>query len=329
MSIGPVPCKAVMAKGTSHHKINYEKGILDGTLQLVRQSFLAESSQNLELADAWVIVLEHQQIQPFLKVVNTVVEEEDPIKFEHFKRLRKSSTGEIEAILCSARYLPDEGSVIAFLAKFMATGVPQIKNRVPLPNVGPRTKVESQVWSTDFWPTTWKGNVDHQMLVTAKFDLELERSILMSLLAHIKATSGVQIGTTIAEVDRSSGQLRPVCTAMDNRETNHLEHSVMRAIAKIAEEALRRRQEANEFESYLCHNMVVFTLHEPCSMCAMALVHSRIGRLVYLKSHPKGGIESSHFIGVRNDLNWTFEVWKWVGQLSETEDFSLSPEVFP
>lgn len=319
-----------MAKGTSHHTVNYEKGILDDTLQLVRKSFVAGESRSLEIADAWIIVLEHQQIQPFLKVFNTVVEKEDPIKFEHFKRLRKNSTGDIEAILCSVRYLPDEGSVTSLLSKFMAPGIPRIKCQVPLPNVGPRTKIESQFWSTDFWPTAWKGNVDHQILVTAKFDLELERSILINLLTQLKSTPGTQIGTTIAEIDKVSGQLKPVCTALDNREKSPLQHSVMRAIAKIAEDSLKRRQEDNDFESYLCHNMVVFTLHEPCSMCAMALVHSRIGRLVYWKSHPKGGIESSHFIGVRNDLNWTFEVWKWVGGLpSETDDYSLSPQIFP
>lgn len=33
---------------------------------------------------------------------------------------------------------------------------------------------------------------------------------------------------------------------------------------------------------YLCSNLHVFTYQEPCVMCAMALVHSRIERLIYM-----------------------------------------------
>jgi tRNA-specific adenosine deaminase 3 len=71
-----------------------------------------------------------------------------------------------------------------------------------------------------------------------------------------------------------------------------------------------------EEQNYLCLNLHVYSTHEPCPMCAMALVHSRIGRLVYIKSTPKSGaIEptsgSSYGIHWNKQLNWRYEAWKW------------------
>ncbi len=52
-------------------------------------------------------------------------------------------------------------------------------------------------------------------------------------------------------------------------------------------------------------------------MCAMALVHSRISRLIYIKSSPKTGAlepSSGAGYGIHNNkmLNWDFEVFKWI-----------------
>ena len=39
---------------------------------------------------------------------------------------------------------------------------------------------------------------------------------------------------------------------------------------------------------YVCSNMYVFMLREPCIMCSMALTHSRISSLFYMDTQVEG-----------------------------------------
>ncbi|KAI9670001.1 MAG: tRNA-specific adenosine deaminase subunit tad3 [Alyxoria varia] len=103
---------------------------------------------------------------------------------------------------------------------------------------------------------------------------------------------------------------------------------------------------------YLCLDLVVYTTHEPCICCAMALVHSRIGACVFETGMldtggfgvyesgvlQSGGSEDGHeeeavpmkdqqhklgsevnmtsnlSLFWRQDLNWRFTAWKWEGK---------------
>jgi tRNA-specific adenosine deaminase 3 len=49
-------------------------------------------------------------------------------------------------------------------------------------------------------------------------------------------------------------------------------------------------------------------------MCAMALLHSRIGRVVYALPDPAGGaLGSVYRLHVHKQLNHRFDVWKGLG----------------
>jgi len=71
--------------------------------------------------------------------------------------------------------------------------------------------------------------------------------------------------------------------------------------------------------SYLCHNMHVYLTHEPCVMCAMALLHSRVGVVVFQHRMIRTGaliakIDDGLGLGLfwRPDLTWKFLAWQWV-----------------
>ena len=61
--------------------------------------------------------------------------------------------------------------------------------------------------------------------------------------------------------------------------------------------------------SHLCVACEIYVTHEPCAMCAMALVHSRVRRLIYaLPAAGGGALGSRYFLHTEPSLNHHFTV---------------------
>ncbi|KAK3719726.1 hypothetical protein LTR37_004263 [Vermiconidia calcicola] len=78
-------------------------------------------------------------------------------------------------------------------------------------------------------------------------------------------------------------------------------------------------------DGYLCLRLEVFLTHEPCMMCSMALVHSRVGRVIFANRIPQtGGLTAEMIrndtgpVGLgyglcwRKELNWQFMCWEYI-----------------
>lgn len=65
-------------------------------------------------------------------------------------------------------------------------------------------------------------------------------------------------------------------------------------------------------QSYICTGYDLYVTREPCVMCAMALVHSRINRVFYAAVTADGALGSRYKIHCQKDLNHHFEVYKGV-----------------
>ncbi|KAI5635098.1 cytidine and deoxycytidylate deaminase zinc-binding region domain-containing protein [Phthorimaea operculella] len=73
---------------------------------------------------------------------------------------------------------------------------------------------------------------------------------------------------------------------------------------------------------YLCTGYYVYTLREPCVMCAMALVHARAKRVFFCFENPEcGALSSKVKLQAVPSLNHHFEVFKY--------DFSKNVEPLP
>ncbi|KAI0402142.1 hypothetical protein F4802DRAFT_618144 [Xylaria palmicola] len=145
---------------------------------------------------------------------------------------------------------------------------------------------------------------------------------------------------------------------------NPMGHAALRAISMVAQKLVRtenrdeKKTAIMEFESfqdgpllndeqtvfdaehpcpdgYLCHDLELYLTHEPCVMCAMAILHSRMGRIVFRHRMPLTGGMSSEDRGYdtcgnpttcvdnpcgggrglglhwRKELNWSMLGWEW------------------
>ena len=85
---------------------------------------------------------------------------------------------------------------------------------------------------------------------------------------------------------------------------------------------------------YLCLDLEIYTTHEPCIMCSMALLHSRFSKVVFQTRMPHTGGLASEVVPAatssgsaniptgglgyglfwRPELNWKLLAWQWVDE---------------
>ncbi|XP_044609619.2 probable inactive tRNA-specific adenosine deaminase-like protein 3 [Equus asinus] len=63
---------------------------------------------------------------------------------------------------------------------------------------------------------------------------------------------------------------------------------------------------------YVCTGCDLYVTREPCAMCAMALVHSRVRRVFYGAPSPDGALGTRLRLHARPDLNHRFQVFRGV-----------------
>ncbi|XP_030642254.1 putative inactive tRNA-specific adenosine deaminase-like protein 3 [Chanos chanos] len=70
--------------------------------------------------------------------------------------------------------------------------------------------------------------------------------------------------------------------------------------------------EEKSSQPYICTGYDLYVTREPCVMCAMALVHSRISRVFYGATAVDGALGTKYKIHTHTDLNHHFEVFRGI-----------------
>lgn len=221
----------------------------------------------------------------------------------HLKRVRpaEAAPNSLQVLLCPADAEPP-----AELCEFLAS--PRCgaeRSVIQVPRFGAMTRSQQSDFSRH-WPLTFRKPSFVPLEITDKVTLFYGR-----LLQRAVEVGGGLCGCVI--VDKAG---REVVAAADESSSHPLRHAVMVAIERVAgaqlDEVESGAKRPRTEEDYLCQDCEVVTTHEPCIMCAMALVHSRVKIVAYRTPDREfGGLGGKVSLHTCQSLNHQFRVLRW------------------
>ncbi|CAE1294317.1 TAD3 [Acanthosepion pharaonis] len=245
-----------------------------------------------------------------------------PVKgFEHLKRVKscKSQGSGLHIIICLKDQLSEE-----FLKKRLTLEVPAS---------APLTRKQFNEASL-CWPVNFHEDKKITRLLSAHVFTPNEEEIINKNMA--KAIEMAKIGQKMAECPVGAVVIDPtkdlvIAAAHDLRfQSGHpLKHAVMACVDLVAHSQgggvwncpdtlmytsteSQISSEGNKMGPYLCTTYDLYVTHEPCVMCAMALVHSRVKRVFYSVPEKDGALGSNYKLHVQKHLNHHYEVYRGI-----------------
>ncbi|XP_067942617.1 probable inactive tRNA-specific adenosine deaminase-like protein 3 isoform X1 [Watersipora subatra] len=200
----------------------------------------------------------------------------------------------------------------------------------------PITRKQFEMCKHD-WPTSFHENkLLEKQLQGPDFS---EFDSMCMAMAHEQVNQSVsslvhKCGAVIADTERK--QLIGIGHSMTG--AHPLKHAVMVAIDSVAHnhgggvwdstpvlsadrigEARKRKADLSTNEGgYICTGYTAYLTHEPCSMCAMALLHSRIKHVHYNSPTSSGALGTVYKLHCHGKLNHSFTVTKRVKPIASS-----------
>lgn len=81
-------------------------------------------------------------------------------------------------------------------------------------------------------------------------------------------------------------------------------------VLKVQDDLTPSTDNLSKYGPYLCTGYDVYLTDEPCIMCAMALVHSRVRRVFFHRSTNNGALKSLTKLHTIKPLNHHYEVYQ-------------------
>lgn len=324
----------MVKKANNTTRIDFKKCIVEERLLQIRPT---SQSDVPELCNVWTLEIDRQNSKNFIDLVRTCTRDQDPISLQHIKRIKKimNKDGDkllLKCILCSTEF----SDVKEEIAQLISFPYDNLSCETKVPREGPQEKDQLREWSEKYWPLVWNGNPNDQILNDSVFvmeDINFYLKLITSRAKEIRSSTG-QMPIITAFVDPRSNAKRKYILVEDERIHNKTEglalpidHSIMVGIQKIAQMEKSDRANQKIVQNYLCLDFDVYTTHEPCSMCSMALIHSRIKRCIFIKDMNKTGSflptsGDSYCMHANKKLNFKYEVFQWIGSEYKVPDIN-------
>ncbi|KAJ2552016.1 tRNA-specific adenosine deaminase subunit tad3 [Coemansia sp. RSA 1933] len=283
---------------------------------------VAEETQKLETQAVYVGTVSAQQVSKVLQFANKKLPKLEGI--EHVKRVKRTNDGtsqetcpELLVLLCQCHEIsrPELDALLAADTEW-GTGMQVTVHQVP--SKPPYTREQFEEWKT-LWPVAYRPLTQLKPVCFG----EQERAYICSNLAKVSqmCEDTKEVLAVASSVILASPETRSIIAQSIDQTTvdrHPLRHAAMCCIASVSAAseiesnipddtksgggdctslvpAKRHAPSAedNPAVGYLCEGRDIFASREPCVMCCMALVHSRIGRLFFIEPRESGGI--SHY----------------------------------
>ncbi|CAL1534603.1 unnamed protein product [Lymnaea stagnalis] len=286
----------------------------------------------IKLVDVFVAnIADKKQTARIVKELMTVSPLGD---LQHLKRVRTSSDhgGPLQVVLFKSQsgqqMLENVNSDSKPQRVVDGLGAPYL---VKVPATPPLTR-QQYYEAIKYWPVNFHEDKEIAALLSVNYfsneDLQYIENY-MNLAIRLARTAETKMQLPIGAVVVNSSTKEVVSEAYDLRQAGYpLQHAVMVAIDLVAHSqgggmwqfdgnyshpSLKHATMTGANDSngpYLCTGFDIFLTQEPCVMCSMALVHSRICRVFYGSSHPDGALGSHHKIHCQPGLNHHYKVFR-------------------
>lgn len=313
-------------------KIDFKRCVVEDRLLQVRPVIRSDEP---ELCNVWTIEVEPRNSKNFIELVRNSTREEDPISLQHIKRIKKvvkdgAEKPILQCILCTTEFSNNKDEI----AQLLTFPYENLTNEVKVPREGPYEKEKVKEWSERYWPLVWNGDPNDQILNDSVFvmdDINYYLKMITERANKIKSKTGSLPIITVFVDPRSKDEKKYIIVE-DERHYNKsgdlalpIDHSIMVGINKVAEIEKSNRANQHSVQNYLCLDFDVYTTHEPCSMCSMALIHSRIKRCIFIQNMSKTGSFSptsgnAYCMHANKKLNSKYEVFQWIGTEYQVPD---------
>ncbi|KAG9285885.1 hypothetical protein G9A89_013310 [Geosiphon pyriformis] len=304
-----------------------------------------EETRSLETVDVYVSDIEPKETGRAIKFIRTKCPSSKDL--EHAKSIKRMPLNDggftLTIILCPTSLITFQD----LEALIRSNGLDKVLSprTEKISKYPPYTKAQFEEWRR-LWPLNFRENPKSVINLNKK-DIEKYNGYMnkaIELAAEAKIKGEEPIGCLI--IDPNNDTI--FAESHDTRvETSHpLRHALLNCINHIGdrEKSLNAKNsedqeyfaplpqkrkveeikyEENNFQEsnikinkskapasvYLCKGYDVFLTHEPCIMCSMALVHSRISRVFYGKISPNsGGLGSLYKLHTHTVLNHHFQI---------------------
>ena len=176
---------------------------------------------------------------------------------------------------------------------------------INVPQSAPLTREQFKE-ASKHWPVHFHEDKCISMLLSGKF-FTIQDLTKMELFMQKAIDCAVENSSPCGTVIVDPKQDIVVGRGSDLRRENPRLHSVMVAIEEVAEHL-----SATEGSGYICTGYDVYCTREPCMMCAMALIHSRVQRVFYGAPISHGALGSQCCLHLCKHLNHSYQVFAGV-----------------